>query len=159
MDKIYSPSQLIFTWACLILPSVFAFEFRQQSESSTRITKIFQPKIANIIQVMLHVYNLSLELAAETRRGFLRQTQDFRFQRTTSFYQADVPCQWKDSAEPLRVDDGPGESHEGVVGVLVTRLRAWRHGQGHSQHNQEVVQVPLPQHQLSGWRFQEYYRE
>ena len=56
---------------------------------------------------MLHVYNLSLQLAAETKRGSLRQTQDFRGQH---HYQADVPSQCKDPAGPLRVDDdGPGE--------------------------------------------------
>ena len=43
-----------------------------------------------------------------------------------------------------------GESYEGVLGVLVTRPRAWRHGQGHAQQDQEVGWVLLLQYQPSG---------
>ena len=44
-------------------------------KSSTRIVKIFEPKLANIIQIMMYGDILSLQLAAETRRGSFRNTQ------------------------------------------------------------------------------------
>ena len=58
--------------------------------------------------------------------------------------------------DPYELKMFKGESYEGVLGVLVTRPRAWRHGQGHSQHDQEVGRVPLLQYQPSGWRCQEW---
>ena len=37
--------------------------------------------------------------------------------------------------DPYELKMFKGESYEGVLGVQVTRPRAWRHGQGHSQRN------------------------
>ena len=42
--------------------------------------------------------------------------------------------------DPYELKMFKGESYEGVLGVLVTRPRARLHGQGHSQHDQEVEQ-------------------
>ena len=86
--------------------------------------KISLLKIANIMQVMWHVHILSLQLAEKTRRGSWRHTQDVEGQHHR---QTNVSCQGnqdggeedKDPAGPLRVEDVPGESYEGVPGVLV----------------------------------------
>ena len=49
--------------------------------------KISQPKITNIIQVMLHVHNHSLQLAADTKWGSWSEDKH------KYHHQSDVSCQ------------------------------------------------------------------